>query len=1036
MIITNYAIQFRNAAFVFMVALTVIGVGAYRGLPREGSPDITIPYVYVTAVYEGTAPEETEKLITIPLEEQLGDVDDLKEMRSTSAEGVSSIAIEFNSGSDMDLALQRVKDKVDLARPDLPADLDEPIVQAINFSTDVPIFTFALSGRGGIERLKHLAEDLQDRIELIPGVKQADIFGTREREIRVELDPARLALFGVTVDQIMQRLRMENATISAGNIETAGNKFQVRIPGEFALPVEIPDIPLVERAGGAVYLRDVATVQDTYKDVTTISRLNGQPCVSVDVRKRNRENTVALVQRVQEQLAAYLLPPDVTLTVVYDEATYVRQSVEDLENNISAGFLLVLAVLLIFMGWRNAFFVALAIPFSMLLSFVYLRVTGLTLNMIVLFSLVLALGMLVDNAIVIVENIFRLRTLGLSRRDAARQGAAEVAWPVTTSTLTTVVAFAPLMYWPDIMGQFMWFLPVTVIVVLTASLIVALVFNPALASAFISRGSRVQAGETPSPHRFMQAYESTLRGALQHRGKVVLVGVLFLVASTLVYARFGHGFELFPEVQPRNCRIQVSFPQGTSIERTDALLRTIEARLNSYPDIRFFLGVAGQGGSMNFSPTAGSTHQGYIHVEFLEFGRRKGDTTELVNRLREDIGSVPGAEIRVAAEENGPPTGDPVSLELAGADFDTLGVLAGDIQRAIREVPGLVDVTDDLEDALPELQFHVDRNRASLLGLDTRTIGNFLRTAIYGMESSRYRADEEEYDITLRLPRASRRAVTLLDEVFVPTSAGHAVPLSSLGTLEYRPGRGSISRKDQKRVVTITGNNQERGVDKIIADVRTIIGRMPIPEGYSISYAGDTEEMQKSGAFLMQAFWIACGLILVILVIQFNSVLLPMIIMFSVVMSLVGVMWGLVLTGTRFGVVMTGLGVISLAGVVVNNAIVLIDCVLLLRSQGMDPLESVVVAGRQRLRPVLLTAVTTVLGLIPMVIGYSLEVHTWPPRIIRSAESSQWWSPMAIAVCFGLTLATVLTLVLVPVLISLTDSLRLWAGRRLAIKDD
>ncbi len=1042
MIVTNYAIKFRVAAFVLMAVLALFGILAYRHLPREGAPDITIPYVFVTALYEGTAPEETEKLVTIPLEKTIGDVDGLKDLRSTSAEGVASISVEFESGTDMDLALQRVKDKVDLAKPDLPADLDQPLVQAINFSTDVPIYTIALSGESGPARLKHIAEDLRDRLERIPGVKQADVFGTLEREIRVEPDMRRLASYGLTLDQLMHRLRQENATISAGNIEAAGRKFQVRVPGEFTLPVEIPDIPIAERPEGTIFLRDVARVTDTHKDVATLSRLNGHPSVSIDVRKRSRENTVAVVNQARAVIADYLLPPDVTLTEVYDEARYVHQSVRDLENNIAAGFLLVLIVLLVFMGGRNSLFVALAIPFSMLLAFTFLALKGITLNMIVLFSLVLALGMLVDNAIVVIENIYRLRGLGLGRREAALRGAAEVAWPVATSTLTTVLAFAPLMFWPDIMGQFMGYLPRTLIATLTASLIVALVFNPALASAFISRGRAATLPAAAPAHgrerraRFTDYYERLLRGVLKHRGKTVLLGLLFFVLSTLAYARFNHGFELFPEVQPRFCRIQVRFPQGTSIARTDAVLRTIEARLPAYPDIRFYLSVAGQSGSWTFSATAGATHEGYIHVEFLDFERRQGNTTELMHRIREDLGVFPGVELRVTGEEMGPPTGEPVSIEIAGEDFDTLARLAADIQRAIRDVPGLVDLRRDLEDALPELQVQVDRQRAAAFGLDTRTIGAVLRTAIFGAESTRFRAEEDEYDITVRLPLEQRDSVALLQALFVATPSGETVPLSSLAQISYQPGRGSITRRGQKRIVAITGNNAGRGVDKIIEDVTAILAAQPLPEGYTIRYTGDTEEMRKSGAFLTRAFGVACGLILVILVIQFNSILLPLIIMAAVAMSTIGVMWGLLLTGTPFGVVMTGLGVISLAGIVVNNAIVLIDCVRQRREEGLEPIEAIVTAGRQRLRPVLLTAVTTVLGLLPMVIGFSLEVHAWPPRFVAGAESSQWWAPMAIAVCAGLTLATALTLLLIPALISLTDSLRARASRRFALRDD
>lgn len=1022
MILSNYAIKFRTAVFAFLVVLVIAGSVSYMRLPREGTPDITIPYVFISAYYEGTAPEEMEKLVTIPLEKQLNDVENIKEMRSTSGENYCSISIEFLAGGNIDLAKQRVKDKVDLAKPDLPDDLDEPVVDAFNFSSDFPVYIFTLSGPDDLERLKNLAEDLQDQVEQLPGIKQAILSGTREREIRVEIDLPRMVAYSIPLGLVMGRIAQENLTISAGNIEMAGDKFQVRIPGEFKLVPEIRRILLTERNGRPVYLSDISEVSDTYKDVASISRLNGQPCVSLSLKKRTGENAVALIRQVKDILGKAQLPPDVVLTEVMDMSDYIDSMIKELENNVASGFILVVLVLLIFMGGRNALFVGLAIPFSMLIAFTLMAAWGTTLNMIVLFSLVLAVGMLVDNAIVIVENTYRHRTLGESRIDAARRGASEVAWPVITSTLTTLVAFWPLLAWPDVMGQFMSFLPKTLIVTLSASLFVAMIINPAVCSVFISARPRDQ---HEKPHPFVRGYERVLRAALRHRVPVLLLGFAFLIVSLQVYGRFGQGVELFPEVEPRNGTVDLKFPQGTSIERTDAVLRGIEQKLVKYPDIKFYLTTVGSGGDM-YGGGVEESHRGKIHVEFLKAGERQTNSLALIDAIRRDVGLIAGADLKVEREEEGPPTGAPVSIELSGDDFDTLESFAGEIIRAIETVPGLVDLQSDLEKALPEIQFHVDRTRAALLGLDTGTIGNFLRMAIYGLESSRFRADEDEYDITLRLPEGQRNTMNLLDQVFIPTPAGQNVPLSSLGKLVYTGGRGAIQRKNQKRVVTITGNNAGRGVDKILPDVQPLIADLNLPRGYRVDYTGDTEEMRESGAFLMRAFGVASGLILVILVIQFNSVLLPLIIFFSVILSMIGVMWGLLICGMKFGVIMTGVGVISLAGIVVNNAIVLIDCIEQRRAEGASMTESIVMAGRLRLRPVLLTASTTVLGLIPMAVGWSLEFHSWPPKFIAGAESSAWWAPMAVAVIFGLSLATLLTLILVPAMVSIADSV---AGR-------
>ncbi len=1050
MILSDTAIQFRIAVFVFIFVLIVGGGISYVALPREGNPDITIPYVFVTAFYEGTAPQEMEKRVTVQLEKKLNEVENVKEMRTTTQDSLSLISIEFLAGADIEQARLHVKDKVDLAKPDLPEDLDEPIVEAINFSSDIPIFRFSLSGDTDLERLKNLAEEFEDQLELLPGVKEVDISGTREREIRVEMDLQRLVAYDVPISLVMNRIAQENKTISAGNIEMAGNKFQVRIPGEFTMAAEMKQILLAERDGKPVYLTDVATINDTFKDVETISRVNGKLSVSLAIKKRTGENTVWLVAKVREVMDQFLLPPGVALTIVFNEADYVDSIITELENNIASGFILVVIVLLFFMGWKNSLFVGIAIPLSMLLAFLLMAFWAFTLNMVVLFSLVLAVGMLVDNAIVVVENIYRHRTEGLSKREAARIGAAEVAWPVITSTLTTLAAFSPLLFWPGIIGQFMGFMPQTLIVVLSASLFVAIVINPAVCSALISAGRKKLGNGVngEGDHAFIRGYEKLLRTALRHRVPVFLIGLAFLYLTAQVYGIWGKGTELFPDVEPRNCIVDIKYPQGTSVERVDATLREIEAKL--YPfmvdytggeelsegvarDVEFFLTIAGESGASMMGGERGS-HLGHIHLEFLDHTDRKGNSTRLVDHIRDLVGQIPGAEVKVEKEQEGPDTGAPISIEVSGDDFETLGALASDIERRIADVPGLVDLQDDFEETLPEIQFQVDRKRAALLGLDTDTIGLFLRTSIYGLETSKFRPDEDEYDITLRLPEKERSSFNVLDCSSIPTQDGRIVPLSSVGRVVYTSGLGAIRRKDQKRTITISGNNQVRGVDEIIADIKPSVTNIPLSRGYKIHFAGDTEEMANASAFLSKAFMIALALILIILVLQFNSLILPLIIVFSVLLSLVGVMWGLLICGMRFGVIMTGVGVISLAGIVVNNAIVLVDCILQREAAGLPMVEAIVDAGRTRLRPVLLTAVTTILGLIPMAVGYSLEVHHWPPKIISGAESSAWWAPMAVAVIFGLALATVLTLVLVPVMYSLAHSIGQFFN--LGISDD
>lgn len=1017
MIVSNYAIRFRVAVFVFIALLIGAGIYSYQTLPREGTPDITIPNVFISIPYPGTAPEEMERLIAIPLEKKLNEVEGIKEIRTTCSDSFCFIVIEFVAGSDIDRARQRVKDQVDLARPDLPDDLEEPRIEALNFSSDVPIFIFTVSGAADEQRLKHLAEGLRDRIERLPGIRQATLSGIREREIRIEADVARLTAYGIPIGRMLQRLQAENVTISAGNLEVAGGKFQVRVPGEFLRAAELRDIVIEQRDGAPVYLRDLADISDTFKDRDSVSRLDGEPCVTVTLKKRAGENAVRLIRDVRRIMDTHPLPPGIRLTVVMDQSDYVAMMIRELENNVFSGFVLVVVVLIAFMGLRNSVFTGVAIPLSMMIAFTVMRLLGRTLNMIVLFSLVLSSGMLVDNAIVIVENIYRLRTEGLSRREAARRGAGEVAWPVISSTATTLAAFAPLMFWPDVMGQFMGFLPWTLIVTLSASLFVALVINPAVCSAFI-QARRRDRGE--KPHRVVLAYERLLRGALRYRGRILALGFLFLIFSALLYARLDRGVELFPDVDPRNAKVQIRFPQGTPIETTDAAVRQIEAALPRHPDIKFVLADVGGSGDFFFG-TRGAPHTAAIHIEFVEAEERTGRTTDLLRRIRESIPPIPGAEIVVEREEQGPPTGAPVAIEISGDDFDVLAELSADRMARIENIPGLVDLRDDYEEALPELRFLVDRDRAALLGLDTAAVGSYLRMAIFGLEAGKFRTETEEFDITLRLPLSQRDSAALLERAYIPVAGGVTVPLSAVGRVEYTAGRGAITRVNQKRAITISGNDAGVGEDKLLKEVRARLDPVPLPAGYSATYTGKNKERDQSGAFLLRAFVIASGLILIILVLQFNSILIPLVIFFSVILSLIGVLWGLILTRMKFGVIMTGLGVISLAGVVVNNAIVLIDCIRRHQEDGLPLTEAVVAAGRQRLRPVLLTAATTILGLIPMAVGWSVEIHAWPPRFIAGSESSAWWAPMAVAVIFGLALATVLTLVLVPLMYSLIE---------------
>ena len=1037
MLITNAAIGHRATVFTVMILAVIVGVYSYLTLPRESTPDITIPYVLVVTNHEGVAPEDIETLVTLPIERKLKGLKDVEKIRSVSAEGSSMITIEFKPDVDIDQALQRVRDKVDQSKGDLPDDLEnDPSVMEINLS-EFPILMVAVSGEVGETVLKKIAETLEDRIEEIPGVLDVVVTGAREREIRVEFDPERMAAYRLSFSEILQAVQRENVNIPGGSIDIGQGKYMLRIPGEFTDPAQIDRLVLVVRDGRPIYFKDVATIRDTYQDRTSFARLNGHQSITLAIKKRTGENIIAVADQVFALLdeARRQVPPGVELSVTLDQAKDIRRMVADLENNILSGLILVIGVLFLFLGLRNSFFVALAIPFSMLLSFAVLQALGITLNMVVLFSLILALGMLVDNAIVIVENIYRHMQEGKQRVQAAREAVAEVGWPVVSSTLTTLCAFFPMLFWPGIMGEFMKYLPITLIVTLSASLFVALVINPVVCAAFLKVEPRRRAAK--KERLLPRLYRRSLAKALAYRGWVVVGAVVFLAGIIGVYSFMGHGVELFPDTEPNRAFVEIKAPEGAGLSTTDLLTRAVEEAASTEADLKHFIAEVGVASSGDMGGGGeGQSHQGKVSLEFLDRDERRENSNAVLERLRRSLAHLSGAEIKVEKQKEGPPTGPPVNVEISGEDVETLGLLAARARDLVRNVPGLVDLKDDLNRGMPEIRVAVDREKASLLGLSTAEISRTIKAAISGTKLGVYRQGQDEFDIVGRLPEGRRQGFEDIGNLLVPTLAGDPVPLSTVATLELGAGFGSIRHLDQKRVVTISANTSGRNSNEVLKDVQARLAELELPAGYRIVFSGEQEEQQKASEFLVKAFFGAVFLIVLVLVTQFNSVMQTGIVMTAVVLSLSGVFLGLLLTATPFGIIMTGIGVISLAGVVVNNAIVLIDYVNQLRREGMELNDALLRAGTVRFRPVMLTAVTTILGLLPMAVGVSFDFRSLSWEI--GGESAQWWGPMAVAVIFGLAVATLLTLIVVPVLYSLsqTVSLRGLFRRRRPRKDD
>lgn len=1010
--ITAYALDHRMTVYVFVGISIIAGTLTYLSLPREASPDIAIPVVIVRTPYIGAAPQDVESLVTRPIEKELQAIENVKVIRSTSVEGASSITVEFHPNVDLDDAFQRVKDKVDLAKIELPNDADEPAVFEINFS-NIPMMLVALSGDYGLVRLKKIAEDLADRIETIPGVLEVRVAGGLEREVKVDVDPDRLTAYNLAIQDVVDAIRRENLTLPGGSVAIGAYKYTVRVPGEFESVSQIGDVPI--KAGHAVYIRDVAEVVYGFKDRANYARLNQKPSVSLEIVKRSGENLIAIADHIKAMLDALAptLPTGTRVTILGDQSEDIRMMVKDLENNIVSGLILVILVLFFFLGVRNAFFVGIAIPLSMLLSFVAISLMGLTLNMIVLFSLILALGMLVDNAIVIVENIYRHRQEGRSPTQGAREGTGEVAWPVATSTLTTLCAFAPMIFWPGIMGEFMKYLPITLIITLFSSLFVGLVINPTFCASFMTVRDAV---EKPAQQRVLNAYRRHLETALHYPVRTLLGAATALVLVVVAYVFLGRGIEFFPEVEPNTAYIDVRAPSGTNLETSDGLARQIEAILADMPDVETYIVNVGVSGGDDFAGGEGVSHASRISIDFVDESLRRQSSFETIEEIRGELSGLTGAEIELTKERAGPPVGAPISVEVSGEDFEVLGRLSARIKRVVADVPGVVDLKDDYDRGRPEIRIVVDREAAALAGLNTRLVASTVRSAIYGTEASEYRIGEDEYDIRVRFKPDKRNTLSDLGRIAIEKD-GVITPLSAVARIETGGGFGSIRRKDLKRVIAVEGKVQGRTSDAAMRDVQAALSDFPLPPGYRIGYAGENEEQQKAMAFLAKAFLVALAGIALILITQFNSLTLPFAILTSVVLSLIGVLIGLIATRTPFGILMTGIGVISLAGVVVNNAIVLIDYTLQSRRRGLSAREAIIRAGVVRFRPVILTAMTTILGLLPLATGISFDFFTLSWEI--GGRSSQWWGPMGVAVIFGLAFATALTLVVVPVLISL-----------------
>jgi len=1054
--IWNLAVDNRVAVYILILIIVLLGWGSYLSLPREAAPDVTIPLVIVSTPYIGVSPADIEGLVTQPLERNLKSLKDVKEITSASKEGLSTVRVEFNVGVDIDEALRRVRDEVNSTRPELPEDILDPVVSEINFS-EFPIMFVNVGGNIGLPRLRTVSENLQDQIESVPGVLRADLTGALEPEVQVNCDVNLLNGYRVSFDDIVNAIRSENVSIPGGVIDDERQTFSVRVPGEYKEVRPIEDIVVKLMNDRPIYVRDVATVIYAFEDRKTYARLNGEEVITLAVRKRAGENLVRIAEEVKTIVseARPALPAGVDLVISNDQSIMVNRMVRELENSVMTGMFLVVLLLFMFFGLKNALLISTAIPLSMFIGFIILALSGITLNIVVLFALVLVLGIVVDDAVVVIENIYRhQQEYRKTPIVAAKDATAEVALPVATSTFTTLSAFIPLLFWPGVVGDFMQYLPLTLIFTLGASLFVAYVISPVQGAQWIDyqREIRKARESLEHPHWYKKynpftfvfhkvdekffpwaqdRYVTTLRWTLQRKPLTIAASFGLLLLVFVAFGLFNKGVVFFPDTQPNLVNVSIEAPVGTSLDVTDSIAHRVETLLRSvggYRDMEFVVANTGSSDNPFDFGGQGTPNKASIAINFFKKDERSQSSHKTLEEVRRAVKDVPGAILKVTKQQMGPPVGAPVSIEIAGEDYGQLASLSREIQNLIRPTPNLVDLKDNYNAGRPEVVVNVDREQAALFFMNTGQIATTVRAAISGIEASDYRIGEDEYKIRVRLREDQRMSPEDLRNLRITfrNNQGklYSVPLVSVASIERASAVADIQRKDQKRVVTITGDVQGRLGSEVLQDVKDALAGFKLPAGYSISFTGEDEEQAKAAAFLQQALAITLLLVFLVLVSEFNSIRVPFVIMLSVLLSLIGVLIGLLVTLTPFSVIMTGVGVVALAGIVVKNAIVLLDFMKQLRAQGLSTDEALLEAGRTRLRPVVLTAASTVMGILPLATGIDFDWRAF--HLVIGAESADFWRPLGVAIIFGLSVSTFLTLIIVPTFYSLLED---WTQR-------
>jgi len=1041
------ALGHARTVLLTLALILVAGTVAYVEIPKEADPDINIPIIYVSITHEGISPEDAERLLIRPMEKEMRGIDGVKKMTAKGYEGGANVTLEFEAGFNADQALTDVREKVDLAKPELPDDTDEPSVNEVNFSL-FPVIAVTLSGDVPERLLLKLARDLRDKIEAVSAVLSAQIAGDREELLEILIDPIKLESYNLSPVDTVQLVELSNKLVAAGAQDTGQGRFSMKVPGLFETLSDIVTMPVAFKGDAVVTFGDVGEVRRGFKDPEGFARIHGEKAIVLEVVKRTGENiidTIETVRRVvaQEQAA---WPEEVrravTVDFIQDKSTQIRTMLLDLQNNVTSAVLLVMVVVVAALGLRSAGLVGLAIPGSFLTAILVLSAMGLTVNIVVLFSLILAVGMLVDGAIVVTEYADRKMTEGAPPRLAYGLAAKRMAWPITASTATTLAAFLPLLFWPGVVGEFMKFLPITLLMTLAASLMMALIFVPTLGAAFGRAGGAADAetakrlaaasededdggaGSLEGLGGLTGVYLAVLRGALSHPVKVLAGSVLLLVVVQVGYAKFGHGVEFFPDVEPELAQLQVRARGNLSAWEQDKLMREVEDRILG---MREFKSIYTRTGKNQQSQEAEDII-GTITLEFADWTTRR-TADEILTDVEKRTRDLAGIHVDRRKQEKGPPVGKPVNVELTSRLPELLPPAVQKVLEGIDAIGGLINVEDGRQLPGIDWEVQVDRAQAAKFGANVQLIGRMVQTVTTGIKVGEYRPDDsdDEIDIRVRYP-AEFRTLEQLYAIKVNTANG-PVPIRNFVTITPKPKIGTLSRSDGKRVLAVKADVAPgvQAAEKLAA-LKAWIAQADLDPNIGVDFKGEDEEQAKAEAFLSKAFSAALFIMAIILVTQFNSFYSAFLILSAVIMSTIGVFIGLMVTAQPFGIVMTGIGVIALAGIVVNNNIVLIDTFDRLAKTATDMKGAILRTGAQRLRPVLLTSVTTVLGLMPMVLGMNIDFVNH--EVTVGAPSTQWWRSLATAIVFGLAFATVLTLIVTPAALMVRANFQAWRARR------